>query len=249
MLHLRLSPTWTLLSVAALALSGCATAPDAAKTGTASPLSDTDRYVQAVERSAVYEEANVRPLRPLTYPMAALTLTNNPSWAVGQEGKTVTLTNSYGTWVTVEPEVKEICKTYKAGEVIQKLHYLLGLQPAVPSDSNAKFVRISIAPQSVGPTGNGVFRPCPDPDPTKTACANTINGPQAFVSWFANQQVFSYRKGPDLKQTGYPWTRLGYTYNWDPQASDIRGAQEYIVPGGTKVTVVEIVSPQEYCAR
>ncbi len=245
MLHPRILPTWILLSATALALAGCATAPEKAAS---TPPSDTALYVAAVERSAVYEEANVRPLRPLAYPLTALTLTNNPSWAVGQEGKTVTLTNSYGTWVTVEPEVKEICKGYQRSEVIQKLHYLLGLQPAVPSDSNAKFVRVSIAPQKVGPTG-GVFRPCPDPDPTKTACANTINGPQAFVSWFANQQVFSYRKGPDLKQTGYPWTRLGYTYNWDPQASDIRGAQEYIVPGGTQVKVIEIVSPEEYCAR
>ncbi len=246
MLHPRILPTWILLSATALALAGCATAPEKAASP---PPSDTALYVAAVERSAVYEEANVRPLRPLAYPMTALTLTNNPSWAVGQEGKTVTLTNSYGTWVTVEPEVKEICKGYQRNEVIQKLHYLLGLQPAVPSDSNAKFVRVSIAQQKVGPTGGGVFRPCPDPDPTKTACANTINGPQAFVSWFANQQVFSYRKGPDLKQTGYPWTRLGYTYNWDPQASDIRGAQEYIVPGGTQVKVIEIVSPEEYCAR
>lgn len=241
-----MSRPWMWMPVAVLTLSGCAS--EGGLSGVQAP-SDTDRYMAAVERSAVYDSANVRPLRPLTYPVSALTLTTNPSWAVGQEGKTVTLTNSYGSWVTVEPEVKDICKAYPRGEVIQKLHYLLGLQPAVPSDSAAKFVRFTVAQQPVGPTGAGLFRPCPDPDPTKTACANEIKGPAAFVSWFANQQVFSYRRGPDLKQTGYPWTRLGYTYNWDPAAPDIRGAQEYIVPGGTKVTVVEVVSPEEYCAR
>ncbi len=237
---------WIWRSVAALALSGCAS--DGAVTG-AALQTDQALYVAAVERSAVFDAANVRPLRPLSYPVAALMLTNNPSWAVGQEGKTVTLTSSYGAWVTVEPEVKEFCQGYRRDELIRKLHYLLGLQPAVPADDQARFVRFTVAKQDLGPTGAGIFRPCPDPDPTRTACANAIKGPPDFVSWFAGQQVFSYRKGPDLTQTGYPWTRLGYTYNWDPQAADIRGAQEYIVPGQTRVTVTEVVAPDAYCAR
>lgn len=227
--------TNTAIVVAILLLTGCA--------------SERALYDAALDRSAVFQEANVRPLKPLSYPVAALTLTNDASWAVGQEGKTIALNNSYGTWITVEPEVKEICKGFPRDGVIDKLHYLLGLKPAVEADKAAKFVRFTVAKQDNGPTGTGIFRPCADPDPAKDSCANKINGPSAFVSWFANQQVFSYRKGPEMSQTGYPWTRLGYTYNWDPAATDIRGAQEYIVPDKTMVTVTEIVPAAEYCGR
>lgn len=223
------------IAFSVLLLAGCA--------------SERALYDTALDRSAVFQEANVRPLKPLAYPVTALTLTNDASWAVGQEGKTIPLNNGYGTWITVEPEVKEICKTYPRADIIGKLHYLLGLKPAVEADKSAKFVRFTVAKQDNGPTGAGIFRPCADPDPSKQSCGNRIAGSADFVAWFANQQVFSYRKGPEISQTGYPWTRLGYTYNWDPAATDIRGAQEYIVPDKTLVTVTEIVPAEEYCGR
>ncbi|WP_448202625.1 hypothetical protein [Azospirillum sp. sgz302134] len=227
-----------LAPVLAIVLSGCA--------------DDRALYDQAIDRSAVFQEANVRPLAPLAYPVRALTLSNNTAWAEGKEGQPVTIDNRYGVWITVEPEVQAICRTYPRERVMEKLHQLLGLKPATEADRGAKFVRLTIDKQVNGPALTGVFRPCADPDPTAAQCGNQLKvKPEqaAYVSWFANQMVFSYKKDPAMSGTGYPWTRLGYTYNWDPAAADIRGAQEYVVPDKTVVTVTEIVTPEDYCAR
>ena len=210
----------------------------------------------------MYQEANVRPLTPLAYPVRALSLTSNTAWAEGKQGQAVTMDSRYGTWISVEPELQTICRTYPRDQVVYKLHQLLGLKPATEADRNTRFIRFTIEKPAGekpagekqsgnGPAFTGVFRPCADPDPTATQCGNQINvKPQqaAYVSWFANQMVFSYRKDAAMSGTGYPWTRLGYTYNWDPAAPDIRGIQEYVVPDKTVVTVTEIVKPEDYCA-
>lgn len=54
--------------------------------------------------------------------------------------------------------------------------------------------------------------------------------------------------GPQaIKETGYPWTRPGYTCNWDPEAASPAGAQEYVVPAGAPVTVTAVMTPESYC--
>jgi hypothetical protein len=46
---------------------------------------------------------------------------------------------------------------------------------------------------------------------------------------------------------GYPWTHLGYTYNWTPGA-DRYGASEYVIRGGATATIVDNVPSLKYCA-
>lgn len=238
----------SLYAVSVVILAGCAAGPDAEKAGApANPVRAA--YDASISDTAVYRDSNVRQLAPLAYPIQAVTLTGNTAWADGKEGQTVTVNSSYGMWITVEPEVRTICRTYAKDKVIEGLHYLLGLQPVKPGDEKARFVRFTIdSPQATGPTGQGVYRPCANPDPTAPSCGNQIKGPPAYVSWFANQMTYSYQVNPDLGKTGYPWTRLGYTYDWTPGSTDHRGAQEYIVPGGTKVRVTQIIAPEVYCA-
>ncbi|MBP2293184.1 hypothetical protein [Azospirillum rugosum] len=230
----------------AITLSGCTANQTAGQVGDGRAL-----YDQAIDRSAVYQEANVRRLAPLAYPVRALSLTGNTAWAAGKEGQKVTIDSPYGLWISVEPELQAICRTYPRDQVIDRLHQLLGLKPATDSDRSARFIRFTIEEQKTGPAVTGVFRPCANPDPTATQCGNQITTkPEqaAYVSWFANQMVFSYKRDASMGGTGYPWTRLGYTYNWDPAAADIRGVQEYVVPDKTVVTVTEIVTPEDYCA-
>lgn len=211
---------------------------------------DGTPYERSIFRAAVFEDTNVRPLTPLAYPVQALSLTGNTAWAEGKEGQAVTIDSQYGLWISVEPELKAICRAYPREQVVERLHHLLGLKPATESDRNARFVRFTVKePQATGPTGQSIFRPCANPDPTATQCGNQIKGTPDYVSWFANQQVFSYQVNGEMKRTGYPWTRLGYTYNWAPDAADIRGVQEYVVPDKTVVTVTEIVKPEDYCGR
>lgn len=223
-----------LAATLALSLAGCASQPEL--------------YDHSIFRSAVFEEANVRPLAPLAYPVQALTYTTYPDWAAGSVGKPVTLSRE--TWITVEPEVRDLCRSYPKDALVPRLNQLLGLKPATESDvAKRRFVRLRIdGPQKTGPTGAGIFRPCADPDPTAKSCANAMAGPTDYAVWFANWMVGAHQVSPDMAKTGYPWTRLGYTYDWAPGAADIRGAQEYVVPKDMVVTVVAVVDPAEYCA-
>ena len=49
-----------------------------------------------------------------------------------------------------------------------------------------------------------------------------------FRAWFEENEAASY--GAD----GYPWTRLGYTYDWADNGTEY-GLTEFLVPSGTEV--------------
>ena len=211
------------------------------------PASERSAYDQSIHQAAVFTPSAVKPLKPLTYPVKAATYTTYTQWADGRVGQAVTL--SRDTWVTIEPGLAEACRNFPKAELIPRLNQFLGLQPATENDRKRMFVRLAIDQrQSVGPTGLGIFRPCADPDPTATSCGNSLTGSPAYTQWFASNMVSSYAVGPDMKSTGFPWTRLGYTYNWAPDAADPRGAQEYVIPAGSTVTVTAIVTPEAFCA-
>ena len=203
-------------------------------------------YDTSIRDTAVYTSAHVQALTPLSYPVQAANLTTYSDWAESQVGKTVALTRD--TWITVEPEVRQACRAFPQTDVVARLYQLLGLKPATPQDA-PKVVLMTVAErQPVGPTGKGIFRPCADPDPTTTSCGNTLKGPDSYAAWFGSTVLGNYRVDADLKDTGYPWTRLGYTWNWDPASPNHRGPQEYVVPKGTRVTVRAVVPAAVYCA-
>ena len=221
----------------ALAVGGCAS----------STVPERTSYDQSIANAAVFDKTAALPLVPLSYPVEAASLTNYASlWAAGKEGQTVALGRD--TWITIEPELQKLCQGTPPDQVVAKLHKILGLKPAVPADDEGKLVLITIAgPQRTGPVGIGVFRPCADPDPKATSCGNTLSGPDTYIRWFAQTLISSYKQGPKVEDAGYPFTRLGYTYDWDTLAASTRGAQEYVAPKGTKVQIRKIVSPQDYC--
>ncbi len=223
--------------LATLAATGCACPAD----------SERALFDRSISETAVFKTSAVLPLTPLSYPVEAASLTNYAAlWAEGKEGQTITLGRD--TWITVEPEVQKLCRGTAPDKVADTLHKLLGLKPVAKGDEAGTFVLMTIlGPQTTGPAGIGIFRPCADPDPKAASCGNTLKGPDAYVKWFAENLISSFKVDPKIDDTGYPWTRLGYTYDWDRAASSPRGAQEYVAPKGTKVQIRKIVSQQDYC--
>ena len=73
--------------------------------------------------------------------------------------------------------------------------------------------------------------------------------PASFTPWRVTgssaASSFSLHAVPD----GYPWTHLGYTYNWAPSA-DRYGASEYVIRKDAQypIVVVSNVAPEAYCA-
>jgi len=65
-----------------------------------------------------------------------------------------------------------------------------------------------------------------------------------YVEWFLERQSaifdFSIKGGP------YPWTGLGYTYDWNPAAADVVGGSEFIVPHGSPAVFVSLTPVTQY---
>jgi len=143
------------------------------------------------------------------------------------------------TWVTVAPEMKTFCQSLSLrGEALDvRLAQRLGLPP---DTRHERFVEFWVHPDDL-------FRPCPDPEITDQDCelsrprpASRIEVSAEHTAWMDSVHAGSY--GDD----GYPWTRLGYTYDWHPETPET-GPSEYVIEQGSVVEVHANVETMEYC--
>jgi hypothetical protein len=149
-------------------------------------------------------------------------------------------------FVTVVPEVKNFCADTGIAHagLRLRLEQLLGLPPEFmvsPDKVKAKFVQLWVDPDDL-------FRPCPDPEITDAKCG--LDFPTGFmtvslnyVDWFDKLSCQSYPAFPnDYSGTalpGYPWTRLGYTYDWGLLNGHV-GKSEFVIKAGSKVGVCSV---------
>ena len=215
------------------------------------PLSAVDQtlwnfYFHAIFDSAVYQEVNLRQLRPLVPDpngnVIGATLTSR-NGVVGQPLPS----EDGGIWITGYPEVQDICRTWTTLDIPMRLRELIGLPP------DADIPRVI----TLQAKASDVFRPAVDPTITTTyPCAVPPGGPMPkdcgnvfpkdtspyHYAWMANSAL-SLHEVPD----GYPWTHLGYTYNWRP-GQDRYGASEYVIRQGAQPIIMAVTTPEQYCA-
>jgi hypothetical protein len=86
-----------------------------------------------------------------------------------------------------------------------------------------------------------MFRPSPDPeiDDQRAEVTFPPTVDKDHREWIDRLMETSYT--PD----GYPWTRLGYTYDWG-SADDEIGLSEYVIREGAEVIVSSIFGLGEY---
>ena len=256
---MRMNPIRALVLAASMLLAGAcapATAPVSAPPP-AAPSSLAAVYAQAVANAAVYAPEHVLPLFPATPDdggnVRVVTLTTYNYPAGEQELRR-------DIWVTVQPEVRDSCRGWRdAPDLVMRLRQLLGLRPA---DSVAHFVEMTVP-------AAGMFRPTVDPAvTTRWPCPAGPSGScglqfaagtdSAHVAWMANQMLSAWQvpdgypadtaSGGGRGALGYPWTRLGYTYNWHP-GSPRYGASEYLVRAGSRIRVDATYPVAAYCGR
>jgi hypothetical protein len=143
-------------------------------------------------------------------------------------------------WVTAVPQLQGFCKGLgQTGDALRdRVGYWLGLPPATDYD---RVLELWV------PAAN-LFRPCADPSTEGHSCpavATAPSGPVAgmddYASFFANLYVGSYGVN------GAPWTRLGYTYDWAPDAASVQGGSEFMVGPSTFYEVAGRYSLDAYC--
>jgi hypothetical protein len=151
-------------------------------------------------------------------------------------------TYKYDSWVTVVPEIRNYFGITPPQPI--RIAQLLGLPPesATAGDPNEYkyMLELWVSPQDL-------FRPCPDTEITDTTCGTVFPtdmfrtldpnnkvkvsaGPdngvfKSYSSWFNDQARYSYTMG----SSPYPWTRLGYTYDWS--GSNHVGLSEFVIHG------------------
>jgi hypothetical protein len=152
----------------------------------------------------------------------------------GKEGQEIEL--GVEVWVTAAPQLQEFCRALGlADEALDlRLEQAMGLPP---NNGKTKLVQLWI------PT-DGLFRPSPDAEIDDAVAA--LSFPEGanpdHVAWIENLQGSSYG------ENGYPWTRLGYTYDWAPDAKSEIGLSEFVARKGTKAVVESVVPQSQYCA-
>jgi hypothetical protein len=154
------------------------------------------------------------------------------------------VTSGVYAWVTLAPQIQAFCRaTGLAGDALKdRLREHLGLVPGRPYDV---FVELWV-------DRTDLFRPCPDPETNDTACdvtfpmANglpvvpTVKGVDDYLAWFNATYARAYAAG------GAPWTRLGYTYDWNPGTPKF-GASEYLITKGAAWEVAAAAPVDAYC--
>ncbi|MEO0868437.1 MAG: hypothetical protein AAFY17_08300 [Cyanobacteria bacterium J06642_11] len=176
-------------------------------------------------------------------------------------------------WVTVVPDLQNFCQTYTptpGTPLALRLNQLLGLPPELKNPpANRQIVQIWVDPQ-------WLFRPSPDPEITDHEAELSFRATSEFVSvpfsyrhWFYQQydQRYQYRGQPittpqynpeDSGSIPYPWTQLGYTYDWgnptdwealDPDRPADVGLSEFVIRQWSPMAVHDVQPAAQYCRQ
>ncbi|MBG1266076.1 hypothetical protein [Nostoc sp. WHI] len=167
----------------------------------------------------------------------------NEDWKIGTKKS---IANQ--TWLTAVPQVKEFCENCKGiginipGGVMLSLRLQQYLGLILNRNSNkTHFVEMWVKSEDLS-------RPCIDSEINDSSC-NVLPIPVP-ASYPILKQIYStsYAVG---SQEHYPWTGLGYTYDWGNPKKPREGASEFLI-NGTKdkpieVEVVSVTATKEYC--
>lgn len=143
-------------------------------------------------------------------------------------------------WVTLSPELQSKCQVKKFGRkegLNLRLKQLLGLPPNV---EKKYFVEFWVRPQDL-------FRPCPDAEITDKDCQ--LGFPQSASTehqdWINQQRIESYYH--EEWDKNYPWTELGYTYDWNRKIKNNIGLSEFVIKQNKDIVVHKFYTTWEYC--
>jgi hypothetical protein len=240
--------TWILafvLTAAAILVLHAFWKDDALNSGLQSEDELRQAYLLAVEDARTAEESEV------CHNLTAITDSNrNLIWLDGPGGRLVlavtwtswdgylnkmSMNLSKEAWVTIAPQIKEFIAENKiAGpECVLRLEQLLGLPP---HNGKKWLVEMWVNPKDL-------FRPSPDAeiDDSEAQLDFPENAGLEHRLWFDALKNASYGPG------GYPWTRLGYTYDWGGLEGEA-GLSEFVVRKDAEVRINKVYSTVEYCA-
>lgn len=222
---------FALITVAAVCLTGCKKEP---------PKTNVELYGEAVRDAAFADEDEILPLVSLieSDPMTTwkdgkvllLTWHNYPDSY--PEGETVTI--QWGpVWTFTDKEVASHGKEF-SDDPETRLKQLIAF---APDSEHSTVTGFWVDPKNVK-------RPAYQTDPTVGNMTNDFGESvdEEFKAWFDDNILWSYYYG------NFPWTRLGYTYDWADNGTEY-GMTEFIVESGAEVKVEFTETTEEFLNR
>lgn len=106
----------------------------------------------------------------------------------------------------------------------------------LPNDYEAKYyVAFWVKPEDL-------VRPAYEPDVTKQLTVESLDGSRLGESgmWFIGSMLSMH------KEKNFPWTRLGYTYDWSSKSINHKGLCEFIAKKDADLEIVWIKTSEEY---
>lgn len=207
-----------------------------------------DTYLRGVSRASLPRERDLSK-DLVTVPADAKSVVV-ATWTRAGKFQLDSRTATSDIWVTIVPNVKNFCRSAAvavqnpdARNLTLRLEQRLGLPPR---NGKTEFVELVIS----DPDKN-LFRPCPDFSIHRNGCTAGFapSGYPPDVSQLTPRQVWLlsqyYQSYALARPVQYPWTALGYTYDWGSE--DHVGESEFVVPKGSPIKVRTIAKTEEYC--
>ena len=158
----------------------------------------------------------------------------------------IPFTERFNVWVVVAPELRAFYRHYRKQSSVKpitaRLEQLLGLPP----NSGHRFiVELWVKPEDL-------FRPSADPEITDSEAelrfpevTSYLSVSDEYKQWFEKTKAARYHpvSGPP-----YPWTRLGYTYDWGNPTAPF-GLSEFVIREGAEIIVKSITPTEDYETR
>ncbi len=142
-------------------------------------------------------------------------------------------TQSRYNFVTLVPQLKNICRKKNFGSgrgVSLRLEELLGLPQQSRKDY---FVEAWVLPEDL-------IRPCRDREITDRTCGlaigdTTLTEYKTYLNWLATGNA------------GYPFTQLGYTYDWKKRKGTHEGLSEFLIDQQSNIVIKDFIETCDYC--
>lgn len=157
------------------------------------------------------------------------------------EGDSITTT--WGeAWLFIPQQMKiRTASSFRAdADTLMRICQILGLPP-VNSRTNTHIAEIWVPADSLQ-------RPAGNPD-IRTTTANEVligSAPASYTDWFNNYIIYAYYHTlTSATDFHYPWTRLGYTFDWAPNGHEV-GLSEYVLRAKTGCWVNKTRSASNY---
>lgn len=142
------------------------------------------------------------------------------------------ISNSWGaSWLFIPGQMKSRIRARFTPEsdTTLRINQLLGLPP---DGSNTHISQIWVNPARLyRPAGDTLIH-------TSTATARLSSDvSRDYITWFNDYIIYAYYHPLESENDHhYPWTRLGYTYDWSPDTEEV-GLSEYVLQAESGIWV------------